>query len=82
MTDSEILEQLQDMIPKLGIELWKADGDFAGGLCCIRGRKVFLINSALPIRRMVEIMCRELAHQDLTKIFIRPAIRKRIESYH
>ncbi len=81
MEDTKVLEQLQGVIPRLGIELKEVDGDFTGGLCCVKGRRVLLINSSLTTRKMIEIMCRELVRQDLSHIFILPAVRKKIEAY-
>ena len=80
MKDTKLLEQLQTVVPRLGIELKEVDGDFTGGLCCVKGRKVLLINSSLTTRKMIEIMCRELASQDLSNIFILPAVRRKIEA--
>ena len=79
MEDAKLLEQLQAVVPRLGIELREIDGEFTGGLCRVKGRRVLLVNSSLTTRKMIEIMCRELAHQDLSNIFILPAVRRKIE---
>jgi hypothetical protein len=80
MDDAKILEQLQAVIPKLGIELKEVEGDFTGGICRLKGRKVLLINASLTTRKMIDIMCRELAGEDLSHVFILPAVRRKIEA--
>lgn len=81
MEDAKILEQLQVLIPKLGIELKETEGEFTGGLCQVKGQRVLLVNSSLAVGKVVDIICRELARQDLSHIFILPAVRKKIESF-
>lgn len=79
MTESEILERLHAVILQLGIELRECTGDCSGGLCRLNGKQVFLWNSALPAKRAVDLVCRELAMTDLSQVFLLPAIRERIE---
>ena len=80
MRDEEILYQLQALTDQLGIELLEREGEFTGGIYRLRDHKVFLINSSLSASQAVRIFCRELARQDLSKVYILPAIRELIDS--
>jgi hypothetical protein len=78
--DEELLHQLQALTDQLGIELLEKEGDFTGGIYRLRDHTVFLINSSLSVSQAVRIFCRELARQDLSKVYILPAIRELIDS--
>lgn len=80
MTDSELLETLERLVPQLGIELRKCDGEFTGAICRVNGKSVFLINSSLSQAKAIEVLCRELSVLDLTKVFVLPAVRDKIKS--
>jgi hypothetical protein len=64
----------------LGIERLEKEGEFTGGIYRFRDRTVFLINSSLSTSQAVTVFCRELARQDLSRVFILPAIRELIDS--
>jgi hypothetical protein len=78
--DDELLENLQALTDRLGITILRKEGDFVGGIYRFRDQKVFLINSSLSTAEKITIFCRELAGQDLSKVFVLPAIREIIES--
>lgn len=79
MTEVDLLEELSRLAQKLNIELRFSQGAFTGGMVRIRGRRLFLINTELSRQAKIDLLCRELARQDLSRIFILPAVRERIE---
>ena len=79
MKDVELLEQLEEVIVRLGIELVWDDGEFRGGMCKVGGKRLFLMNRGLPSSQKVEILCRGLSSLDLSQLFILPQVRQRIE---
>ena len=80
MNDSELLEELLKATEELGIEvLWK-DGDFKGGFCRIKDRQLLVISPSLPLASKIDLICRGLARLDHSRVFLRPAIRRRIET--
>lgn len=82
MKDEEVLENLQALTARLGIRLLRKEGDFVGGICRLRDQRIFLINSSLSVSEMIAVFCRELAYQDLSRVFVLPAVRELIESCH
>lgn len=81
MKNTELLEKLEEVVNRLRIELRWDEGEFAGGICRLRDRRIFLINRSLPNFEKISVLCRGLAQLDISSIFIPPAIRARIESY-
>lgn len=81
MTDREIRRELLTLLPRLDIEVRVTGGEFDSGLISLRGRRVLILNPSVSDRRQVELLCRALSREDLSRIFVLPAIRARIESY-
>jgi len=80
MTQERILQGLETLIQNLSIDLRYEKGDFAGGLCKIGSRDIFIINNKLPIDKKIRIMAGELNRMNLERIYIRPALREIIEN--
>lgn len=80
MKDDELLQNLQTLTDRLGIKLLRKEGDFVGGIYRLNDQKVFLINSTLSTSEAITVFCRELSCQDLSKVFVLPAVREIIET--
>ena len=81
MNDAQLLEKLGEVAKQLGIDLRWDEGEFSGGICRLRDRRILVINRSLPTAVKVKVLCRELAHLDISSIFVLPAIRAQIESH-
>ena len=79
MTDEEVLDELQALTDQLGIRLLRREGDFKGGIYRLRDERTCRINTSLSTSEAIAILCRELARQDLSNLFVLPAIRQLIE---
>ena len=79
MNDRELLARLEELVPRAGIELRWEDGEFGGGTCRHENHTILLINRGLRVAAKIDLLCRALAHSDLTRVFILPAVRDRIE---
>jgi hypothetical protein len=86
MNDVALLEHLEQIATRLGVELryenlgqsgFRTDG----GYCRVAGKPLILINRKDSSRRKIHILCRSLNRLDLEAIFIPPAVRKVIESH-
>ena len=78
MQDREILEKLEELVDQLGLELRWDEGEFTGGICRLKDKKLLLINRSLPTFEKIRLLCRELSQADLSRIFVLPALRERI----
>ncbi len=80
MKDTEVLSKLEEITRQLSLELRWEDGHFAGGICRLEDKMMFVVNRSLPTFQKVEVLCRELSHFDLSQIFILPDLRDRIHA--
>ncbi len=79
MKTQSILEGFENLIANLSIDLRYEKGDFAGGLCHMPDKRIFIINDKLPIENKIKLIASELKMIELNHIYIRPALRKIIE---
>jgi hypothetical protein len=79
VTEKEVLDRLQALTDQLGIKMIRKEGEFKGGIYRLRDEQTFLINASLSTSEAIVVLCRELARQDLSKLFVLPAIRELIE---
>ena len=76
MKSYNILQGFENLIQSLSIDLRYEKGDFAGGLCHLPGKSIFIINSKLPIENKIKLIASELKLMQLNHIYIRPALRR------
>ncbi len=84
MNDLTLLEHLETIAQRLGIELRYENLGMSGirsegGYCRVSGKDMILINRKDSPRRKVTILARSLNRVNLEGIFIPPAVRKIIE---
>ncbi len=78
MQNAELLSNLEEIVEQLGLELRWDEGEFTGGICRLGDRKILVMNRSLPTVEKIRVLCQNLAHTDLSKIFVLPAIREQI----
>lgn len=76
MKSHNILEGFENLIQSLSIDLRYEKGDFAGGLCHLPGKSIFIINSKFSIENKIRLIASELKSMQLNHIYIRPALRR------
>ena len=87
MNDISLLEHLEDIAHRLGVELRYenlAQGVVRseGGYCKVAGKPLILINRKDSRQQQIRTLCRSLNKLDLQGIFIPPAVRRVIETYN
>lgn len=80
MTDREVLEKLEELLARLGIDLVREPGEFSGGLCRIGEENRFILNRALPLPQQIGILCRDLSSVDLSQVYVLPVLREMIRT--
>ncbi len=78
MRNTELLSKLEEIVGQLGLELRWDEGNFTGGICRLGDRTILVMNRSLPPFEKIRVLCRNLSHTDLSKIFVLPAIREQI----
>jgi hypothetical protein len=78
--DRAALSHLEALAEALGVEV-RYEGllgdaaSTAGGLCRLKDRYVVIVNAAAGPRGKVETLARALKRFDLSRVYVRPAIR-------
>ena len=77
------LEELADSLEiKVRYEQLKKEGSFfPGGLCKVKGENILIVNSRAGIEDKIEILAGALASFDLSRIYIRPALRELLSKF-
>jgi len=84
--DNTILDQLEELIEKFGVQIRheaiKQDEDSVhviGGLCLLKGEYVLIINSKAAIRDKILALGIAVKQFDHDQIYIRPVLRELLE---
>jgi hypothetical protein len=83
MDENTIIDQFEELAERFGIKIRyepiKQDEDLVrvvGGLCILRGEYVVIIDSKAAIRDKIRTLAEAVAHFDLDRIYIKPALRE------
>ena len=85
MDEAALLVQLENLAEFLGIQVRSEpleEGEasfFPGGLCRLKDRTVFIFNARATTSQKVQALARVLRRYDLSRIYLRPAIRDFLE---
>lgn len=79
MKPDKFLLELEQILEQAGYTLRKERGAFRGDECIIEGQKLVVVNKNKPIESQLGTMGRVLGEIDLTGVYIKPAVRKKLE---
>ncbi len=80
MKPDKFLLELEQILEQAGYTLRKERGSFKGDECIIEGQKLVVVNKNKPVESQLGTMGRVLAQIDLTGVYIKPAVRKKLEA--
>jgi prepilin-type processing-associated H-X9-DG protein len=78
MKEEEVLSGLEKLVESLSIQLRYEKGDFAGGYCVLKDKRMMIVNSALSPAQRIKVLASELAQMNLEEVFVLPALREAI----
>jgi hypothetical protein len=76
MKEEEVLSGLEKLVESLSIQLRYEKGDFAGGYCVLKDKRMMIVNSALSPAQRIKVLAGELAGMNLDQVFVLPALRE------
>ena len=86
MNDTALLQLLTDLAQRLGFEirtspLTPKDQELTvrSGSCILRGRRLILLDRGAPAREKCTALIAALRNQDLSGIFVPPAVRQLLD---
>lgn len=79
MKNEELIEEFHGLAGQLGITIRYEKGDFEGGYCILKDRRLLLINKKLIAARRASVLAAALQEIGLENVFLKPALREYIE---
>jgi hypothetical protein len=79
MNYTRIVEELEQVARQLDLEIRHEKGDFEGGYCILKEKKVLVVNKRLVESRKAAAMALALAEYGVDSIYLKPAVRTFIE---
>ncbi len=79
MKHEELIEEFNALAGQLGITVRYEKGDFEGGYCILKDRKLLLVNRRLMPARKASVLAAALREIGLDNVFLKPALREFIE---
>lgn len=74
-----LLDELCEILQKLGIEVRVEPGHFTGGYCVVQNHPLFFVNKNREIDQNIELLISQLKQVDLSSIYISPKLRAYLE---
>ena len=74
-----LIQELLEVLNRLGLSVRIEKGVFKGGFCLLREQKIFLLNKNLDQDRKISILLRQISESGTDDIFLKPQIREMIE---
>jgi hypothetical protein len=79
MKHEEIIQELQDLAGQLDVTIRYERGDFEGGYCILKDKKILLVNRRLMPNRKASVLATALQEIGLENVFLKPVLRAYIE---
>ncbi|HMQ67541.1 MAG TPA: hypothetical protein PKA90_00540 [Ignavibacteria bacterium] len=74
-----LIDELTEVLDKLGYSVRIEKGVFRGGFCLLREQKLFLLNKNLDQDKKISILVKNIAGIGIEGIFLKPNIRELVE---
>ncbi|MEO8664224.1 MAG: hypothetical protein ABI462_01915 [Ignavibacteria bacterium] len=74
-----LIEELIEIMNKLGLSVRTEKGVFKGGYCLLREQKLFLLNKNLEQDKKINILVRCIASVGVEGIYLKPSIRELVD---
>jgi len=79
MKEEEILRGLEELMRHSGVQVRYEKGDFDGGLCIIKDKRMLILNRTQSSAYHIRVLAGELAKLPLDEVFMLPALRQVID---
>jgi len=66
---------------KLNLKIIKDKGNFKGGICVIKDKRVIVINKMKPLEQRLRVLANSFLLYNLDDIYMIPALRAYIEQF-
>jgi hypothetical protein len=76
-----LLDEMYEILGKLGIEVRQEIGYFKSGICTLEDRRIYFINKTSPFQANLEMLIEQLKIEDLNHLYISPRVRQKLEVF-
>jgi hypothetical protein len=85
LDDRTLLHHMEEVASAIGLDIRyeRLEGEtsgFPGGLCRIRSKQVLILSSEATPREKVMALARALRRFDLSRVYLRPAVRQILDA--
>lgn len=81
MQTNKLLSELETVVETLGYKIRKEKGSFRGDFCVLEGDKIVMLNKNHPDEFLIGQLMRFITTRDLEDLYIKPAVRKELDSW-
>jgi len=74
-----LIDELIEIMNKLGLSVRTEKGIFKGGFCLLREQKLFLLNKNLEQDKKINILVKSIASIGVEGIYLKPNIRELVD---
>ncbi|HMS63659.1 MAG TPA: hypothetical protein PKD83_00235 [Ignavibacteria bacterium] len=74
-----LIQELIEVLDKLGYSVRVEKGVFKGGFCLLREQKIFLLNKNLEQDKKIGILVRNIAEAGADELYLKPNIRELVD---
>jgi hypothetical protein len=79
MDTTTIIEELEDVARRLGLEVRAEKGNFRGGRCVVGDEELIMLNKRHQPEAQLVVMAEALREAPLDTIYLKPAVRQALE---
>lgn len=79
MKHEQLITELEEVARELGITIRYEKGDFEGGFCVLKDRRLLLINKRLLPNKRASVLAVAMNEVGLDNTFLKPVLREYID---
>jgi hypothetical protein len=79
MDTSQIIDELEDVARRLGLEVRTEKGNFRGGRCTVGDETIIMLNKRHLPEVQLAVLAESLREAPLDTVYLKPAVRRALE---
>ena len=80
MKPTIIFQEFEQLAEALDVKIVQEKGNFKGGYCLLEKEGIIVINKLNPMEQRIRALAQAFSRLDISKIYMKPAIRNIIDS--
>ena len=80
MKPTKIFQEFEQLAEIMNIKIIQERGNFKGGYCLLEKERLIVVNKINPIEQQIRALAQAFSQMNISKIYIKPAIRNIIDS--